>query len=104
MLEEIDEVKKKKKRIDAEIKSLNDTADELCTKAEATAKLTFVIQANALRRSAKDKLNDLVSLDQNFKFHAKKAEGIILYNLIVWLYDIICTYRNCFFGVTVEKM
>jgi len=49
VLEEIDEVKKKKKRIDAEIKSLNDTAGELCTKAEATAKLTFVTQANALR-------------------------------------------------------
>ena len=64
VMEEIDEVKKKKKRIDAEIKSLNDTADELCTKAEATAKLTFVTQANALRRSAKDKLNDLVSLDK----------------------------------------
>lgn len=31
VLEEIDEVKKK--RIDAEIKSLNDKADELCTKA-----------------------------------------------------------------------
>ena len=54
---ELDEVKKKKKRIDTEIKSLNDTADELCTKAEATAKLTFVTQANALRRSAKDKTN-----------------------------------------------
>ena len=39
MLEEIDEVKKKKKRIDAEVKSLNDTADELCTKAEATANI-----------------------------------------------------------------
>lgn len=64
LLEEIEEVKKKKKRIDAEIKSLNDTADELCTKAEATAKLTFVTQANALRRSAKDKLIDLVSLDK----------------------------------------
>ena len=62
--EEIDEVKKKKKRIDAEIKSLNDTANELCTEAEATAKLTFVTQANALRRSAKDKVNDLVSLDK----------------------------------------
>ena len=65
LLEEIDEAKKKKKkRIDAEIKSPNDTADELCTKAEATAKLTFVTQANALRRSAKDKLNDLVFLDE----------------------------------------
>ena len=56
MLEEIAEVKKKKTRIDAEIKSLNDTADVLCTKAETTAKLTFVSQVNALRRSAKDKL------------------------------------------------
>ena len=47
VLEEIDEVKKKK-RIDAEIKSLKDTADEFCTKVEATAKLTFVTQANAI--------------------------------------------------------
>ena len=39
---------KKKKRIDAEIKSLKDTADEFCTKVEATAKLTFVTQANAI--------------------------------------------------------
>lgn len=64
LLEEIDEVKKEKKRIDAEIKSLSDTSDELCTKAEATAQLTFVTRGNALRRSAKDKLNDLVSLDK----------------------------------------
>ena len=49
MLEEIDEVKKKKRRIDAEIKSLNDAADELCTKAEVTAKIAFVTQENALR-------------------------------------------------------
>ena len=74
MLEEIDEVKEKKKRIDAEIKPLNDTAIELCTKAEATTKVTFVTLANALRRSAKDKLNYLVSL----KFLAGKAEGMIL--------------------------
>ena len=76
MLEEIEEVKKKKKRIDAEIKSLNDTADELCTKAEATAKLTlnFVTQANALRRSAKDKLNDLVSLDKKLSSVSEKLK------------------------------
>ena len=73
-LEEIDEVKEKMKRIDAEIKPLNDTAIELCTKAEATTKVTFVTLANALRRSAKDKLNYLVSLE----FLAGKAEGMIL--------------------------
>ena len=80
MLEEIDEVKKKKKRIDAEIKSLNDTADELCTKAEATAKLTFVTQANALRRSAKDKLNDLVSLEKKLSSLLEKVKE--------WFYSI----------------
>ena len=74
MLEEIDEVKKKKKRIDAEIKSLNDTADVLCTKAETTAKLTFVFQVNALRRSAKDKLNDLVSLEKKLSSLLEKLK------------------------------
>ena len=74
VLEEIEEVKKKKKRIDAEIKPLNDTAYELCTKAEATAKLTFVTQANALRRSAKDKLNDLVSLDKKLSSMLEKLK------------------------------
>ena len=71
VLEEIDEVKKKKKRIDAEIKSLNDTADELCTKAEATctAKLAFVTQTNALRRSAKD-----VSLDKKLRSILEKLK------------------------------
>ena len=73
MLEEIDEVKKKK-RIDAESNSLNDTADELCTKAEATAKLTFVTQANALRRSAKNKLDDLVSLDKKLSSMLEKVK------------------------------
>ena len=59
LLEEIDEVKKKN-RIDAEIKSLNDTANELSTKAKATAKLTYVTQANALRQSAKEHLQELL--------------------------------------------
>lgn len=74
VLEEIEEVKKKKKRIDAEIKSLNDTANELCTTAEPTAKLTFVTQANALRRSAKDKLNDLVSFDKKLSSMLEKLK------------------------------
>ena len=74
LLEVIDEAKKKKKRIDAEIKSLSDTADELCTKAEATAKLTFVTQVNALRQSAKDKLNDLVFLDEKLSSMLEKQK------------------------------
>ena len=39
-----------------------------------TAPLTFVIQANALRRSAKDKLNDLVSLDKKLSSMLEKLK------------------------------
>ena len=74
MLEEIDEVKQTKKRIDAEIKSLNETADDLCTKAEVTSKIIFFSQANALRRSAKDKLNDLATLDKKLSSMLEKLK------------------------------
>ena len=94
----------KKKRIDAEIKSLDDTADELCTKAEVTAKIAFVTQENAFKWSANDKLNDLVSLDKKLSSMLEKLKEWFYTIIILWLYDIICTYRNCFFGVTVEKM
>ena len=65
-------VKRKKKRIES--KSLNDSADELCTKAEATAKLTVVTQGNTLRRSVRDKLNDLVSLDKKLSSMLEKLK------------------------------
>ena len=42
-------------------------------------------------------------LRHKIKFHAGKAEGMILYNPILWLYDIIFTRRNCYFGVTGTK-
>ena len=74
VLQEIDEVKKKKNRINAEIKSLNETADDLCTKAEATSKIIFVTQANALRRSAKDKLNDLANVDKKLSSMLEKLK------------------------------
>ena len=34
ILEEIDEIKKKKRRVDSDIKPLNETADILCLKAD----------------------------------------------------------------------
>ena len=40
-LDEIEEIRKKRKRVDSDIRSLNEAADDLCTKAEATGKLAF---------------------------------------------------------------
>ncbi|KAK2547306.1 hypothetical protein P5673_032806 [Acropora cervicornis] len=48
VLEVIEEMKKKKARVGSDIKSLNETGNELCVKAEATDKLAFVTQADSL--------------------------------------------------------
>lgn len=49
-------MKKKKARVGSGIKSLNETPDELCLKAEATGKLAFLTQANSLKKTAKEKV------------------------------------------------
>ena len=74
LLEEIDEIKKKKRRVDTDIKSLNETADELCLKAESTGKLTFVTQANSLRKTAKDKIQELNDLDASLNSKLEKLK------------------------------
>jgi ribosomal protein S8 len=65
VIEEIEEIKHKKRRIESDIESLTKTADGLCEKAEATGKITFVTQANSLKRTAKEKSNEPENLDQN---------------------------------------
>jgi len=74
LLEEIDEIKKKKRRVDSDIKSLNETADELCLKAESTGKLTFVTQANSVRKTAKDKIQELTDLDTSLNSKLEKLK------------------------------
>ena len=44
LLEEVDEIE----RVDSVVKSSNETADELCLKAESTGKLTFVTQTKSI--------------------------------------------------------
>ncbi|KAG1686949.1 Telomere-associated protein RIF1 [Nymphon striatum] len=58
-LEEIEEIKKKKRRLDADIKCLNETADQLLQKAEDEGKLSHLTKANSFRRTAKDKMQQL---------------------------------------------
>ena len=52
-LEEIKEMETKKGRVDLDIKSLTETPDKLCLKADSTGKLTCVTQANLLKKTAK---------------------------------------------------
>ena len=65
VLEEMEEIKKKKRRTDLDIESLNTAADKLYEHAKASGKICFVTQANSLRRTAKDKLAEKEKLDEN---------------------------------------
>ena len=74
ILEEIDEIKKKRRRVDSDIKPLNETADILCLKAESTGKPTFVTQVNSLRKTAKDQSQELLDLHASLNSKLEKLK------------------------------
>ncbi|KAG1654624.1 Transcription termination factor 2 [Nymphon striatum] len=74
-LEEIEEIKKKKRRLDADIKCLNETADQLLQKAEDEGKLSHLTKANSFRRTAKDKMQQLVQTDISLKDQLQKLKS-----------------------------
>lgn len=58
-LEEIDQLKKKRTRLESDINSLKHSSEKLYEKAEQTGKITFVVQGNSLKRTCKDKTEEL---------------------------------------------
>ena len=67
LLDELDDLKQKKQRMNSDINSLTKSADECCEKAERTGNLTFVAKSNALRRSARDKIEDLKKMEEKLE-------------------------------------
>ena len=66
LLDELDDLKQKKQRMNSDINSLTKSADECCEKAERTGNLTFVAKSNALR-SARDKVEDLKKVEEKLE-------------------------------------
>ena len=64
LLEEVDELKKKRRRLETDIESLNNAADNYAEIAEATGKLTFITKSNSMRRTMKDKKENVNVPDQ----------------------------------------
>ncbi len=67
LMDDIEELKSKKKRFESEAKSLEKEADELALKAEASGKLVFVAKSNSLRRSAKEKFTHVQQLNDQLE-------------------------------------
>ncbi|KAL3042124.1 hypothetical protein OYC64_020135 [Pagothenia borchgrevinki] len=55
LADELDELQKKRARVQNDIGALEKSADEYADKAESSGKLTFITKSNSLRRTAKEK-------------------------------------------------
>ena len=73
VLDDINESKEKKKRLGSEITELLKSADELAEKAEQTGKLVNLTKSNSLRRTAKQKQEELVCVETELD---KKIEAL----------------------------
>lgn len=63
--DEIDETKHKKQRLEQDISSLEASADVLLTKAESMHAIKYVTEANSLRKTAKQKSEELKTVEQH---------------------------------------
>nr|CAD7568425.1 unnamed protein product [Timema californicum] len=62
--EEIDELKAKKQRLQADVDTLIKTADRLSEQAETTGNLTFVSKSNSFKRPAREKTAALADINK----------------------------------------
>ncbi|KAK0151781.1 hypothetical protein N1851_006845 [Merluccius polli] len=64
LTDELDDLKKKRARMETDISALQKSADEYAEKAEATGKLTFITESNSFRRTAKEKKVSLLEIEK----------------------------------------
>jgi hypothetical protein len=64
VIDEILDIKKKKKRMQNDIKLLNKSAEEYADKTENKRKFTLIAKSNSMRRSAKDKPKTLETIEK----------------------------------------
>jgi putative cell wall-binding protein len=60
---ELEQLKTKKQRLQTDADALEAQADELAVKAEEKHDLTLIAQSNSLRKTAKQKLSDIATVD-----------------------------------------
>ena len=75
VLDEIEELKEKKKRMKLDIDSLVKSADDFSIKAEETGQLTLVTKSNALRKAAKDKTLQLQEVEDKLNGKLEAFRG-----------------------------
>lgn len=67
VFQSIDEIKAKRKRLEVDIISLTSSADKFSDKAEETGQLDFIAKSNSMRRTAKEKQNQVKALSDTLE-------------------------------------
>lgn len=65
--EEIDTMKARKRKLEATIADLTASADAYAEKAEKANDLTYIVKSNSLRKTAKSKAEELLSISQQIQ-------------------------------------
>lgn len=74
--DEIDELKKKRARLQKDASAMEQSADDLALKAESVGNLTFIAQSNSLRQSAKTKCEEIKRLNDELDDKQKIIQSI----------------------------
>ena len=74
LLEEISTLKEKK-RLETDFEELKHSADSYADKAESTGRLPLIAQSNGLRRTAREKLEQIPSMEDEIENKLKQLMG-----------------------------
>lgn len=72
----IDEIRKKKLHLQADMDAMIASADELTENAEKSRKMTCIAKSNSLRRAAKDKMGEIKALEEHLQNKLKELKDI----------------------------
>lgn len=75
MQEDVEQLKTKRKNIENDIKELIKSADELSVLAETSRNIKFCVKSNSLRKSAKDKENELAIISDEIDKKTKDLKS-----------------------------
>ena len=76
-MDDIVEIKAKKKRLEDDIETLTKSAEEYADQAESKGKVTLITKSNALRRSAKEKIETLGTIEKEIEEKMKQLQDTI---------------------------
>ena len=75
LLEEISTLKEKERRLENDFEALKHSADSYADKAESTGRLTLIAKSNGMRRTAREKQEQIPSLEDEIENKLKQLKG-----------------------------